>query len=318
MYALPKIVQGEQKLILAFIGDNGPAREQAASVFIKAFVNMHGSTAVDKFNGDDVERHQLIDAISTSPFLSPRRLVIVRDLNSSKTLAEDIASICENVAGTTDLVLIEKHIDSRGKYLNNLKKVAEVREFTHLEGEALTEWVIEQANSLGGKISYKLAQSLVDRVGTNHQLLVSELQKLILYDKNISQENIELLTTHTPQSSVFAMLDAAFAGNISKALKLYKEQRAQGMEPQAILGMISWQLNILAIVKTAGDLSPNDIASQAKISPFVVRKNQNNAKRITTRQLAGLLEQAIKTDMMLKRTTIKPDDALQSLIMAFA
>jgi len=305
-------------LILAFIGDNGPAREQAAGVFTKAFVSLHGSTAVDKFNGDDLEKHQLIDAISTSPFLSTRRLVIVRDLNSSKTLAEDITSICESVSDTTDLVLIEKHIDSRGKYLNNLKKIAEVREFTHLEGEALTEWVIEQANSLGGKISYKLAQSLVDRVGTNHQLLVSELQKLILYDKIISQENIELLTTYIPQSSVFAMLDAAFDSNTSKALKLYKEQRAQGMEPQAILGMIAWQLNILAIVKTAGDLPPNDIASQAKISPFVVRKNQNNAKRITTRQLAGLLEQAIKTDMMIKTTNVKPDDALQSLIMAFA
>ncbi|MEI6237156.1 MAG: DNA polymerase III subunit delta [Candidatus Saccharibacteria bacterium] len=305
-------------MILAFIGDNGPAREQAAGVFTKAFVSLHGSTAVDKFNGDDLEKHQLIDAISTSPFLSTRRLVIVRDLNSSKTLAEDITSICESVSDTTDLVLIEKHIDSRGKYLNNLKKIAEVREFTHLEGEALTEWVIEQANSLGGKISYKLAQSLVDRVGTNHQLLVSELQKLILYDKIISQENIELLTTYIPQSSVFAMLDAAFDSNTSKALKLYKEQRAQGMEPQAILGMIAWQLNILAIVKTAGDLPPNDIASQAKISPFVVRKNQNNAKRITTRQLAGLLEQAIKTDMMIKTTNVKPDDALQSLIMAFA
>jgi DNA polymerase III subunit delta len=305
-------------LILAFIGDNGPAREQAASIFIKAFINLHGSTAVDKFSGDDVERHQLVDAISTSPFLSPRRLVVVRDLNNSKTLADDVIAICENVADTTDLVFIEKHIDSRGKYLANLKKVAEVREFAHLEGDALTEWVIEQANGMDGKISYQLAQSLIDRVGTNHQLLVSELQKLILYDKNITLDSIELLTIYAPQSSVFAMLDNAFAGNIPKALKLYNEQRTQGMEPQAILGMIAWQLNVLAIVKTAGDMSANDIASQAKLSPFVVRKNQNNAARMSTRHIAELLEKAIETDYSLKASSVKPDDALQSLILAFA
>lgn len=305
-------------MILAFIGDNGPAREQAIGIFTKAFINLYGSTAVDKFSGDDTDKNQLIDAISTSPFLSAKRLVIVRDLNNSKMLADDIVAICENVADTTDLVFIEKHIDSRGKYLSNLKKLAEVREFAHLEGDALCEWVIEQANRMDGKISYKLAQILIDRVGTNHQLLVSELQKLILFNKNITLDSIELLTIYAPQSSVFAMLDSALAGNIPKALKLYNEQRTQGMEPQAILGMIAWQLNVLAIVKTADGMSPNDIASQAKLSPFVVRKNQNNAKRMSTRHIAELLEKAIETDYLLKTSNTKSDDALQALILAFA
>ena len=216
------------------------------------------------------------------------------------------------------MVIIENHIDNRSKYLGSLKKSAEVREFAHLEGEALTVWVVEQAVSLGGKISYNDAQALIDRVGTNHQLLESELKKLIIFDKNIGYKSIELLTIYNPQSSVFAMLDAAFSGNINKALSLYEEQRTQGMEPQAILGMIAWQLNVLAIVKSAGQMSAQEIATQAKLSPFVVRKNQTNAKRISNQRLALLLSKAIHTDLMIKTTNVKPDNALQSLIMAFA
>ena len=71
-------------MILAFIGDNGPAREKAASAFIKAFISQHSSTAVDKFSGDELEITQLVDAISTTPFLSDKRLVVIRDLSVSK------------------------------------------------------------------------------------------------------------------------------------------------------------------------------------------------------------------------------------------
>jgi DNA polymerase-3 subunit delta len=303
---------------LVFIGDNEPAREQAASNFLKSFISQHSSTAVDKFAANETELFKLLDAVSTTPFLSDRRLVIVRDLGIEKTLADQIEKICQSVADTTDLMIIENHIDSRSRYLNFLKKTAEVREFLHLEGEALTNWVIEHSADLGGKISFNDAQALIDRVGTNHQLLESEIKKLLIFDKNISLKNIELLTVYNPQSSVFAMLDAAFTGNITKALGLYEEQRTQGMEPQAILGMIVWQLNVLAIIKSAGQMPVQEIVAQAKLSPFVIRKNRANTKRISNQKLAHLLKKAIHTDMMIKTTNVKADNALQSLIMAFA
>jgi len=304
-------------LILAFIGDNSPAREEAVGEFVAGFIGIHGPTAVDKFGSDNFDLSQLGDAVSTSPFLSLRRLVVVRDLSANKDLADKLEKIIELVADTTDLVLVENRLDSRSKYLAELKKIAEVREFAHLEGDDLIRWVIAEADKNEAKISHNTALSLVDRVGTNHQLLANELKKLALYSNEITEDSVQELTTYSPKSSVFAMLDAAFAGNVSRALKLYQEQRAQGMEPQAILGMITWQLNILCIVKTAGDLAASDIATQSKISPFVIRKNQVNAKRVSEHKLVNLLDKAINIDLQMKTSAVKPDDAVQSLIMAF-
>jgi DNA polymerase-3 subunit delta len=304
-------------MIVAFIGDNGYAREQAAKEFVGSFTNLHGAVAVDKLAGEDIDIAALTEAVSTVPFLSARRLVVVRDLGSNKILADKLDAVCKNVADTTDLIIIESHIDNRSKYLSNLKKLAEVREFIHLQGDELVNWVVEQAQKLKGQITRSLAMALIDRVGVNHQLLINELTKLILFQPQITLDTIKQLTVRSPQSSVFAMLDAAFAGDTAKALKLYSEQRALGMEPIAILGMIVWQLHILNIVKAAGSIPPAQIASEAKLSPFVVRKNLGTARRISGQKLERLLDLTIETDKMLKQTSANDDDALQTLIMAF-
>lgn len=304
-------------MVIAFIGDNSHSREQAAKEFIASFSGMHGAVAIDKFAGEDINTATLKEAVSTLPFLSARRLVIVRDLGSNKDLAENFESICQSVADSTDLVIVESRLDSRSKYQNILKKEAEVREFAHMQGQELVDWIIEQVKKLGGQIGRNEANILIERVGVNHQLLINELTKLILYKPQITLETIKLLTVRSPQSSIFAMLDAAFDGKTPKALQLYAEQRALGMEPAAILAMIIWQLHILNIVKAAGTMPANDIASKAKISPFVVRKNQSIAKNISNQKLEQLLDLTIKTDKMLKRTSVNADDALQALIMAF-
>jgi DNA polymerase-3 subunit delta len=304
-------------MIVAFIGDNGHSKEQAAKEFTASFNDLHGAVAIDKLAGEDINLAALTEAISTLPFLSARRLVVVRDLGANKELADSIVAIAASVADTTDLVIVESHLDSRSKYLDNLKKVAEIREFTHLQGEELVNWVIEQTRKLGGQIDRRLAAALIDRLGVNHQLLASELTKLILYQPQITAETIQQLTARSPQSSVFAMLDAAFNGDVAQALALYREQRALGMEPAAILGMIVWQLHILNIIKAAGAMSPNQIATEAKLSPFVVRKNLNAARRISSQKLTHLLNLTIETDKLLKQTSANDDDALQALIMAF-
>jgi DNA polymerase-3 subunit delta len=305
-------------VILAFIGDNGHAREQAATEFIAGFVGVHGAMAVDKFAAEELDYATLSDAVATIPFLSPRRLVIIRDLSANKLLAEQLEQIMTVVADTTDLVIIEGHVDGRSKYLSNLRKLTEVREFTTLDGDELIGWVVDITKSLGGEITMSLAGQLVDRVGTNQQLLANELTKLVLYQPQITSDSIIELTAYTPQGSIFAMLDAAFAGNVGTALKLYAEQRTQGMEPQAILGMVTWQLHILTLVKAAGSMPANDIASRAKLSPFVVRKNQTNARRINNHKMIELLEKAVEIDKIIKTTGVNTDDAVQSLIISFA
>lgn len=303
-------------MILAFIGDNSFAREHAVSEFLDGFIGAHGSHAIDRISGPDTDFAVLGGAITTSPFLSQRRLVLVRDLSLNKAVAEKITELAEMVADTTDFVIVEARVDGRSKFVPTLRKLGDVREFPQLDGDALVGWICEQVKERSGNISRSDAQYIVDRVGSNQQLVSQEITKLLNHDTHITKASIEALTDYLPQSSIFAMLEAAFSGNTKRALDLYQEQRLQGMEPQAILGMIAWQLHILAIVKTGQDKDPAEIASKAKLNPFVVRKSQNITGRLSFEQLTNLLELATSIDARLKTVKINADDALTTLLIA--
>ena len=158
----------------------------------------------------------------------------------------------------------------------------------------------------------------MERVGANQQLLSNELDKLLLYDANISRRTIDVLTDPTPQSTIFQLLEAAFAGNSKRALQLYAEQRALKVEPVQIIAMLTWQLHVLAIIKTAGDRSIDVIAQEAKLNPFVVRKSQAIAQSLTLTELKKLVTDLLKIDTASKRTNLDPDEALQHYLLALA
>jgi DNA polymerase-3 subunit delta len=305
-------------MIIAFIGDNAFAREKAAKEFVDGFIGAHGTNAVDRFIATDIELDTLSGAVTTSPFLSQRRLIIVRDISANKSIAERFEDILQQTADTSDVVVIESRVDGRSKYLQILRKMTDCREFAQLDSNELASWIVEQTKLLGGAISPRDAQYLVERVGSNQQLVSQEIDKLLLYNEQITKDSIDKLTEYAPQSSIFAMLEAAFAGNIKSALSLYQEQRAQGMEPQAILGMIAWQLHILALVKTGQDRDPGEIASAAKLNPFVVRKSLAVTRRLSFTDLSDLLELAANTDFKLKTSKMNADSAVSALLLVCA
>lgn len=159
---------------------------------------------------------------------------------------------------------------------------------------------------------------LIERVGVNQQLLSNELTKLAAYGPNITKESIDLLTEPTPQSTVFQLLDAAFAGDGKKTLAIYQEQRAGKLEPQALIAMLTWQFHVVAVVKAAGKRSDADIAAETKISPFVIRKSKQISNNLTTSRLKLLLSQLLQLDIKTKTTTLDADDALQAFLLHIA
>ena len=125
------------------------------------------------------------------------------------------------------------------------------------------------------------------------------------------------ITSLNPQRSVFAMLDSTFNNQPARAIKLYKEQREQGLEPGYLLGMISWQLYVLAVVKSANGLSVDRIAKESKMNPFVIRKNLNIARRILNVKLRKMLDDTIEADRLIKQRSTNADDVLKTLILSF-
>ncbi len=301
-------------MLTVLTGDNIFALEAELANLTAAYLKEQDDLGLERLDGQ-AGAEAVRGALTSAPFLAERKLVILREPGASKEIQDQAEQLFGDIAGTTDVIIVEPKFDKRSNYYKYLKKHADFHEFPQLDPAGLARWLVETAKEQGGSLGSADARYLVERVGTDQELLSHELEKLLLYDPRLTKQNIDLLTDPAPQSTVFQLLEAAFAGDRRRALRLYSEQRAQNVEPPQIIAMLAWQLNVLAVIKTAGDRTPDEIAKQSRLNPYVVRKSLGIARRLSLASLKRLINDLLRIDMGIKRTGMNADEALQHYLL---
>jgi len=305
-------------VIIILTGENSFGLQRELDRLVSEFVAEQGDLALERLDGEDVEFARISEALTSLPFLASKKMVVLRRPSANKQFVDEAEKLLADLPETTDAIIVEPKLDKRLGYYKFLKKATDFREYKQLDLAGMARWLADEAKSRGGSLSVRDAQYLAERVGLDQQLLANELDKLLLYDPKITRESIELLTEATPQSTIFELLEAAFGGNTKRAMALYQEQRAMKIEAPQIIAMLAWQLHVLALIKAAGDRSADEIAAEAKISPFVVRKSQNIARKLTLQQLKQLVAELTDIDVRSKRTNLDVDEALQNYLLKLA
>jgi DNA polymerase-3 subunit delta len=301
-------------MVTTLTGSNSFALRKRLDELVGQFVAEHGDLALEKFDGEEAKAQDILDSIQSLPFLATKKMVVIRNPGANKELAESIEQIISPADDGCDVILYDPAPDKRTAYFKALQKQTKLEQFDELDSRGLGDWLVAEAKKKNGELSLRDAIYLVERVGQNQTMLANELDKLLLYDSKITRESIDLLTEPTPQSKIFDLLDAAFAGNKKRALELYEDQRAQKVEPQAILAMITWQLHLLVLVMLAKGKSPAQIAQDAGVRPYPVNKAAGLLRKIDREQLRRLVDEAFEMDWKSKTTSLDLDEALKTYI----
>lgn len=302
-------------MITTLTGANSFGLQAKLRELVDAFVAANGDLALERIDGQEQELAKIIEALNGLPFLAAKKLVVLRQPGTNKQFADEAEQLLNDLPETTDVILVEPKLDKRLVYFKFLKNNTEFIEFPELDPSGLARFLVDSAKQQGGSLNQSDARYLVDRVGPNQQLLSNELDKLLLYNKAITRQTIDLLTDPTPQSTIFQLLEAAFAGQAQRALDIYAEQRAMKVEPQQIIAMLAWQLHVLSVIKTAGDRPAGQIASEARISPYVLGKSQGIANDLSLQELKRLVADLLEIDTESKSTNIDTDEALQLYLL---
>jgi DNA polymerase-3 subunit delta len=305
-------------MIVTLTGTNDFWRQRELKKLVADFVAEHGDFALERLDGEEADADRLRESMYSLPFLTARKLVVLREPGIQKAFAESIAESLARVPETTDVIIVEPKLDKRLSYYKNLKKLTDFREYPELDANGLSRWAVDYAREQNATLSQTDARALIDRVGTSQQMVQQEINKLAAYSPKITKQTIELLTDRLPQSTIFELLDAAFAGKADRAMAIYDEQRALRVEPQAILAMVAWQLQIVAVVKAAGQKPSDEIAKAAKLNPFVVRKTQNITRRVSLAQVRRQVSDLLQLDAALKSMPIDADEALRLYLLKLA
>lgn len=311
-------------MITILSGTNNYLLRAKLRTLIGAFKAVHDDMSLEQLAADEASFERIQEALQSLPFLSDKKMVVLHEPSANKLFVEKATVLLQDLPESTELIVVEPKLDKRSVYYKMLKKHHGYQEFSELDEPALAKWLVQSAQEKQANLSPVDARYLIERVGPNQQFLGNEIEKLSLYVHSnkgdaratINRTIINNLTASAPQSTIFQLLEAAFAGNQKQALALYREQRALKVEPQQLIAMLSWQLHIVALVKAAGSGKTTDeIARDAKISPYVVRKTAGIARGVSVAKTRQLVADLLTIDERLKRQSLDADDVLLGYIM---
>ena len=140
----------------------------------------------------------------------------------------------------------------------------------------LPKFVIKEFLNNGYKIDYKTASYFVDYVGKNVDILLSEINKMIIYkdtDKEIFREDILNISSKGFNDNVFDLSDAIMKKDFKKIFSCYNDLMILKEEPIKIIALLASQFTLVyqsKLLSKEGFMS-KDIASTLKVHPYRVK-----------------------------------------------
>lgn len=288
-----------------------------------------------EFDGQSASAPEVLNAVSSFPFLSDKRLVIVKGMlahitrkgagETGKKAAEQLAEALPHLPEWARLVFVERQLlpeTNRFLKLANDLPGGYARAFA--APKDATGWILKHAKEAYEVEIHPAAASALAAV-TQHDLrrADNELVKLASYTEGraITEDDVALLTPYVAEARVFDMVDAMAAGRAETALNtLHQLLNEQDEDPFRLYGMIVRQFRLLLLTReylSAGG-SPRDMPSALGIKPFEADKLSRLGRGFSVEQLEGIYRLLLDYDIRMKTGRIEPALALDLLVAGLA
>lgn len=261
-----------------------------------------GQHAVEEFDAAELNPQQLKSAITSINMFAPERLVVLSNIQANKVLLADLDVILPEAApGVGILIVVDGELDKRTKAYKFLKQSSEFLEMTLPVEAKLVQWVQDQVKAAGGAITAQNARFLVSFAGQDQWKLANEIEKLILFNAEVTEEIIKNLVEPDLQANTFGLLDAALAG--TKDWRKLFMQLQRSADAYEFFGLLIWQIHAVTLAATSG--SPEQFA-EAKLAPFVAQKSKQLAQKWGRARVEKAVRIIAELDTQLKSTGEDP------------
>lgn len=292
-------------MITLLTGENDFEIRAALKRRIAEFRETHSEDAVTIADATSLGRDELPQLLLGANLFAPERLIVIDDASAQKIVWDKLADYLREVGDTTDVVLIAPSADKRTRTYKWLQKNATIQQFVSFQGPALEKWVAVEAKKKGMDMMPNVARFIIEYAGDDQRQLTHDLEKLALSGKQVTVELVRELLIPNPQASAFELLDAALNKQPARVGELLEGMRA-GEDPYRFFGLLSNQIFAVMVVAAAGQRSPDQIAKDSGLHPYVIKKTVPLARRLSVGERTRLAEVAATTDMQLKSSGAEP------------
>ncbi|MCI5772304.1 MAG: DNA polymerase III subunit delta [Clostridiales bacterium] len=273
----------------------------------------------------------LIAAAETLPFMTDRRLVVVRDcamLSGSKPkdydedkAIEQLTAYLDHLPDTACIVFyVTGKADARRKLYGVLKKKATLVSFKTLDDKQLSQWIVRELKKGGRGISGADCERLWFTVGRDLNLLTGETEKLIAYSDgrdSVTAADIQAICTQSREYKVFDLATVLLSGQAKKALTMAGDMLRGGEERLYLLTLLGGQCRKMyyaAAMKKTG-AGESAIASALGVPAFAVRTALQQASGYTMAQMRTMCALCVETEFRVKSGEAPEEGSLEGVML---
>ncbi len=278
--------------------------------------NLHIYYGAKQDQGERANLADILDTAQSHPFLSQRRLIIVRRTeNFLDTDLERFISYFDDPLETTCLVFVSSKPDFRKKFYRKIRDSGRAVNFRKLYENQLVPWVKKTAEELGFSMETQACDYLIEIVGNRLMDLYSELEKLYLRygKKTVGVDEVKEIAVYSRLYTVFELMDhISLRRPVQSLLSLnrYLEEEDRNAHLRFI-GMLNRQIGLLwktkSFLKAGG--KKTDLSRQLRVQPFIASKLAKQYKKWSLDDLERALKHLHHVDGLLK------SDAYEHLIL---
>lgn len=210
--------------------------------------------------GKDFDWNELSMGVASLSLFASRRLFDLRlpsgrpDRDGSKAIID----YCQHPAPDTVLMITaqEWSLKHAGKWSEAIAKLGHAVTVWPIKPNELHDWLEKRLRSRGLSAESAALQMLAERVEGNLLAAAQEVEKLALLapGRRLGAEEMEQLVADSARYDVFKLVEAAFAGDAQRAVRMLRSLRAEGEQVPGLLPILAMELlKIAGLARVAND-----------------------------------------------------------------
>lgn len=298
------------------------------------------------FVADSSTPSDWLASVGTVPFLSPRRVVVVRNLARIEATAIDVSNlpetsllilVCDDEAGEWDR---QRRFETNRKAWEKIfAKNLDVAVFDFpVDPKDFVKLIKAEAERQGKKINDRGAETLREMCGGNLSKAFEELEKLVLFagpEPQIKESDVREVVLASPEWSVFKIIDAAIQRDPGRALRQLRtlvgnnakvDDVAFAMIFPTFLNQLRllWQARICSDRNASPTALPESISGLFPVRPNLSKEQEwkqrrlmETARNIDFRALSGCFQVLSDADSRMKGLLpqFSPQDTLERMVL---
>lgn len=305
--------------VILLVGPEKLLKEKAINDLRKSLLDdLSGELDYKVLHGRDTSANEILAAVSTIPFFSSKRLVVVKDFEElSKEDTLRVINYIKNPNQYTRLI-IDSEEGEMLKLDPSIIRNVKVVKFSEPTDTETSGWISRFISARGKTIEEGAIEILKELQGSDLLNLSQELEKLSTYTgdrKKITISDVENLVGKSVMASAFEIAHAAAEKNTTEAIGIIHQLVTYGKKAHEIIGLLAWHFKILLKIKALSSLGRTEyaITQELRLSKKNARDFFTQSALYSIEDIGSKLEILLEADLGIKRAKYNP-----SMILEFA